>query len=217
MSNPAPTIEPRKRPRQARSAATVDAIVEAATRILKVEGLAGLNTNAVARLAGVSVGSLYQYFPTKEAILTEMLRRKRTRLLADLEAVLEGMEHRGQEEITARLVAASLKNQARTPKLAQALDYASSALPLHEEMMETNRRIVAALTRFLTFYGTPNPEEAAQDITGLVRGMMLQSLRGGTVDDEALAGRICHAINGYLRELRRHAGGPEEAARAAAE
>lgn len=215
MSSAPPTIEPRKRPRQARSAATVDAIVEAATRILKLEGLAGLNTNAVARLAGVSVGSLYQYFPTKEAILTEMLRRKRTRLLADLEAVLEGMEHRSQEGTTALLVAASLRNQPRTPKLAQALDYASAALPLHEEMVETNRRIVAALTRFLTFHAAPNPEEAAQDITGLVRGMMLQSLRGGPVDDEALARRICHAINGYLRELRRHAAAREEPAEAA--
>lgn len=53
--------DPRKRPRQARSVATFEAILEAAARILEI------NTNAVAELAGVSIGSLYQYFPSKDA------------------------------------------------------------------------------------------------------------------------------------------------------
>ncbi|OUC60133.1 TetR family transcriptional regulator [Acinetobacter seifertii] len=72
--------DPRKRPRQARSVATFEAILEAAARILESLGFAGFNTNAVAELAGVSIGSLYQYFPSKDALIVELIRRERTKL-----------------------------------------------------------------------------------------------------------------------------------------
>lgn len=66
---------PRKKPKQDRARVTVEAIVEATTRILEEDGLAGLSTNRVARVAGVSVGSLYQYFPNKEALVAEVRAR----------------------------------------------------------------------------------------------------------------------------------------------
>jgi AcrR family transcriptional regulator len=67
------TLAVRKVPGQARSKETVKAILEASTRILESEGLRGFNTNAVAAKAGVSVGSLYQYFPNKDAILLALI------------------------------------------------------------------------------------------------------------------------------------------------
>ena len=66
---------PRKLPRQSRAHATVDAILQAAAYILAREGWARLTTNRVADRAGVNIGSLYQYFPSKEAIVHELLRR----------------------------------------------------------------------------------------------------------------------------------------------
>ena len=65
-----------KQPRQARSKATVEAILEAATRILVTSGYASATTNSIARYAGVGIGSLYEYFPNKEAIFTEIRRRE---------------------------------------------------------------------------------------------------------------------------------------------
>src|SRR5687767_7904108 len=62
-------VAPRIDPRHSRARATVDAIIVAAARILADHGYAGLTTNKVAQRAGVSVGSLYQYFPSKESIL----------------------------------------------------------------------------------------------------------------------------------------------------
>ncbi len=65
----------KKQPKQDRSRVTVEAIIEATTRILKREGRAALTTNRIAQVAGVSVGSLYQYFPNKEALLAEVKQR----------------------------------------------------------------------------------------------------------------------------------------------
>lgn len=64
--------QPRKKPSQARARVLVDAIREACLRVLREEGPDALNTNRIAEVAGVSIGSLYQYFPNKEAILSEI-------------------------------------------------------------------------------------------------------------------------------------------------
>jgi AcrR family transcriptional regulator len=65
----APATAPRKKPKQTRSARLVQAILQAAVRVLERDGAAAFTTIRVARQAGVSVGSLYQYFPNKESIL----------------------------------------------------------------------------------------------------------------------------------------------------
>jgi AcrR family transcriptional regulator len=65
----------RRMPKQERARATVDAVIEAAARILIEDGYDRLNTNRVAELAGVSVGTLYQYFPNKEAIVEALVER----------------------------------------------------------------------------------------------------------------------------------------------
>ena len=66
----------RKTPIQERSKATVEAVLEAGARLLLSIGYDKASTNKIAELAGVSVGSLYEYFPGKEAIFAEMRRRE---------------------------------------------------------------------------------------------------------------------------------------------
>src|SRR4029078_12334120 len=68
-------LSPRKSPRQERSRATVEAILEAATDILRRQGAGRLTTNRIAERAGVNIASLYQYFPGKQAIIAELRRR----------------------------------------------------------------------------------------------------------------------------------------------
>ncbi len=65
----------KKQPRQARARATVDAILEAAAQVLAREGYAAVTTNRVAEVAGVSIGSLYEYFPNKQSIVAAALGR----------------------------------------------------------------------------------------------------------------------------------------------
>jgi AcrR family transcriptional regulator len=83
--------QPRKAPRQARSKATVDAILAAAARVLVKDGFERTTTNRVADAAGVSIGSLYQYFPSKEslvaALVTAHVDEMRGLVLAALEEV----------------------------------------------------------------------------------------------------------------------------------
>ena len=71
-----------KLPRQKRAEDTVAVIVEAAASILERDGFEGFNTNAVAEKAGVSIGSLYQYFPSKNALLSAVIEREAAPLLA---------------------------------------------------------------------------------------------------------------------------------------
>ena len=66
---------PRRQPKQQRARLTVDSVLEAAVRVLKREGFNALTTNRIAEVAGVSIGSVYQYFPDKGAIFSALHRR----------------------------------------------------------------------------------------------------------------------------------------------
>jgi AcrR family transcriptional regulator len=68
-------LEPRKPPIQKRSRATVDELLLAATQVFETHGYAAGTTNRIAERAGVSIGTLYQYFPSKEAIAVSLLER----------------------------------------------------------------------------------------------------------------------------------------------
>ncbi len=77
-------------PRQARAAETVAAILEAAAQILESDGLATFTTNAVAERAGVSIGTLYQYFGDKNAVLLALARQELAAALAEVTRALQG-------------------------------------------------------------------------------------------------------------------------------
>lgn len=110
--------KPRRRPLQARSKATVDAILEAATRILEADE--AFTTNHVAERAGVSVGTLYQYFPDKTAIVHALAARERKRQRG---AIREGLEtdEPDRAAIRAMLTAFDGREGARRAILAQIL------------------------------------------------------------------------------------------------
>src|SRR5690242_4040434 len=76
-----PLTAPRKRASQQRSRALVDALIEATARILVRDGFDRASTNRIAAAAGVSVGSLYQYFPSKEALVAAVIERHNRELL----------------------------------------------------------------------------------------------------------------------------------------
>lgn len=105
-------LDPRKSPAQARSIETVRVILEAAARILEARGFEGYTTNAVAERAGVSVGSLYQYFPGKDA-LTVALIGEETALL--VQALATARQMASGREALSLLIGAAVAHQMRRP------------------------------------------------------------------------------------------------------
>ena len=85
---PSKPIDRVRKPRQQRALATVDAILQATAQIIRRDGLAGLTTNTVARVAGVSIGTLYQYFTDKEALYDALFERADAIFAERLGAVL---------------------------------------------------------------------------------------------------------------------------------
>jgi AcrR family transcriptional regulator len=82
----------RKQPVQKRAQLTIDAIFEATSQIVDREGVVGLTTNKIAAKAGFSVGTLYQYFSSKEAIFRAMSQHARAMVLRELESYLFAIE-----------------------------------------------------------------------------------------------------------------------------
>src|SRR6266853_2708066 len=99
-------LEPRKSPVQARSAASVDAILEATIQVLLQVGKERLTTTKVALRAGVSVGTLYQYFPNKSALLKAALKRHLDEVTEAIERVCEQQKGQSLEQMAAALMTA---------------------------------------------------------------------------------------------------------------
>jgi AcrR family transcriptional regulator len=100
---PAAALGPRKIPQQERSRRTTQDLLEAAARVLAREGAARFTTNRVAEAAGVSVGSLYQYYPNKAALLLGLHERDADQLWAQLGAILDDANTPARERL-ARIV-----------------------------------------------------------------------------------------------------------------
>ena len=117
-----PLPQPRRMPRQARSKALVEAILEATARVLAERGYAGTNTNLVAERAGVSVGSVYQYFPNKDSLLTALHERHAAQISAAIDAVLAASRPRSLRGKIEAMVTALLAAHRVEPQLHQVLE-----------------------------------------------------------------------------------------------
>lgn len=121
-----------RKPKQSRSKATVAAIVEAAARILAERGWAGFNTNAVAERAGVSIGSLYEYFPDKQALVDKIASDHLARGEAFFASAADGLVAADDiEALLDALIRGLVELHRDDPRLHRAL---SSEVPLSPEI-----------------------------------------------------------------------------------
>jgi AcrR family transcriptional regulator len=122
-------IELRKQPRQDRSRAKVDGILAAAADLCSGRGLDALTTNAVAARAGVSIGSLYQYFPGKAALLAALIRAERANLLEAVERIVSSDAASNLTDLVDELIEATVAHYLARPSLSRTLNLARSQLP----------------------------------------------------------------------------------------
>ena len=116
-----PLTKPRKIASQERSRATVDALVEATARILVKEGFDKASTNRIAEVAGVSVGSLYQYYPGKEALVAAVIDRHNQEIMGVVRGALAEVASQPIEKAVRRLVTVAIEAHRIDPKLHRVL------------------------------------------------------------------------------------------------
>jgi AcrR family transcriptional regulator len=133
-----PDLEPRKLPRQERARVTFEALVEACAQLLARDGYAALTTNAIAERAGVSVGTLYQFFPNRDAVIAALCRR---RLLGTLPAVEASMQAaRSEDDALAFLVRHLARRVVADRKVLRAL---VRDVPFFWDLPETRETLAA--------------------------------------------------------------------------
>jgi AcrR family transcriptional regulator len=191
----------RKAPRQRRAVHTVDALLEAAALVLEEGGLEGFNTNAVARRAGASVGSLYQYFPSKDALTLALLLREDRAFHDAASATLELPTFR--EALTA-FIGVTARQQLARPQLALLLDQQEDR-PEIRAALSGKFRFRALLKEILGKPGGPGHLQdeqrrdfAAADLLAMMRGMTDSAGGRGERDVDDLAYRVGAAVFGYL-------------------
>lgn len=176
MNRPAPSVlKPRKAPQQARSTATLEAIHTATIQVLLREGVGRLTTARVAERAGVSIGTMYQYYPHKQALLFAMIEQQLETVLGFMLTAAERL--RGQDVGTVAEGLALAWLDAKTPEseafrtlygLVAEFDLAAGMGRALEQMTEVFSDLLAA---------APDAHFADRDAVAF----MLATLIGGTV------------------------------------
>ena len=199
-----PRSRMRKEPSQARSRATVEAIIEAGARVLSDLGWAGFTTNKVAETAGASIGSLYQYFPDKLSLVEAIRRQHFDQVLAVISdaAADEKPLRQFARELTRGMIAAHSIH----PTLHQVL--------LDEAPGDRGSRAAHAAfqSRYLEHYAaavaqyrrrTKDTETVARVLSSAVEGVIHNAARRGMLEapelQKQLVELICASLSGQHR------------------
>lgn len=189
---------PRKHPSQERSRETVAVILEAAARILESRGLEGYNTNAVAEKAGVSIGSLYQYFPGKDALTIALIRSFEDDLLQSVKTAIAASQHDTLTQALQRIVRALYGAHIHRAALNVVLEAEEQRLQQHiPENKETLASLVTTLLKRHRQHLRVPMKEAVQDTITISRAMVDAALREGLTAATAER-RAVRALTAYL-------------------
>jgi AcrR family transcriptional regulator len=190
-ARPSARISSRKQPQQARSAELVEAILDAALQVLAKEGAQRFTTARVAERAGVSVGSLYQYFPNKAAILFRLQSDEWQRTLALLAGILEDAARPPLERLRA-LVHTFIRSECDEAAVRVALD---DAAPLYRDAPEAQEARVSAARTMQLFMREALPKSS--DATRALAGDLITATLSAVGKSFSEVPRISPEIEAY--------------------
>ncbi|MGH2878106.1 MAG: TetR/AcrR family transcriptional regulator [Solirubrobacteraceae bacterium] len=197
-------LAPRKLPQQARSEATVEAILQAAAQVFERHGYAAGTTNRIAERAGVSIGSLYQYFPSKDAILLALAHRHiaegTTLLRPQLDRLSAG---RPLDDVLGEVIEAMVALHASAPQLHRVL-FEETPLPetLRAELAAAEDALVEVVAGSIAAQSdtsTGDHRLAARVIVSAIEGLTHRLvLRPAGVSPEDIVAEVTTLVRGYL-------------------
>jgi AcrR family transcriptional regulator len=193
----------RKEPSQARSRATVDAIVQAGARVLADRGWAGFTTNGVADVAGVSIGSLYQYFPDKLSLVEAIRRHHFDEVLAVMRETRKGERSLSQHVellVQGMIEAHSVNADLHRVLLDEVPGHDGSSRRAHDAFLaEYQDHYKAFIATYGNREGGSNAEIVAQLLSGAVEGVIHSAARKGILSSPELKQELILMICAYLR------------------
>ena len=180
-------LEPRKSPVQARSTATVEAILDATLQVLLHVGKERLTTTRVALRAGVSVGTLYQYFPNKSALLQAVLKRHLAEITETVELVCREQEGKTLRQMVTALITAFLQAKMRNAKTSATLYSVSSDVDGAKIAQQMGTRSNKAISRMLSTTCEPlttDPQLIASMLQAAMVGVSRNLLESSAPDKQ---------------------------------
>ena len=204
MTQPQPSrLEPRKTPQQARSAVTVEAIRTATVQVLLADGVRRLTTTRVAARAGVSIGTMYQYYPHKQALLFAILEQKLDKVEAATLAAAETLAGRDLETIALGLADAWLEAKTADMDASRAIYGIAAGFDIAERMAQGADRLRQAVGRLLAT--APDARFADLDATAFMTMALLAGSTRAVLEHGAserdlarLRRELPRACHGYL-------------------
>lgn len=193
MKQPAPKLPSetmRKLPSQQRAQRTIEAIFQATARIVENEGEAALNTNRVARDAGFSIGTLYQYFPSKESILLAMISRERRRVMDQLAAMMSRavQERRDPQAVVRELVHILVESFGSGPKHRRALIRLAWRMDHHDNVTQALREAVERNSVALSQLDDPSVRQPTPAMMFAATRGVMGAIRSASLEDSPLLG-----------------------------
>lgn len=192
---------PRRKAKQARAQASVEAVLEAAAQVLLRQGYAAATTNRIAAVAGVSIGTLYQYFADKAAVLDALIQRE----LETAGRVLDATRIDPGQPLEAALgeIFDGLRRaQPRGPELWRQLEHVPNAR-LRKRLAERNTRALAFVRRLLDAHRADltveDPEIAAFMVVHAAQGIALAANRD--LFGERLTAELARLFARYLGQI----------------
>jgi len=194
----------RKGPKQQRSKVTVSAILEATVRVLEQEGTDAATTSRIAEVAGVSVGTLYQYFANRDAILDALQDREFDRASEMMSRILARGAYATDRAVARAVIEGLLELHSAAPALHRLLVVEGLRVTPTERVQAFDMRIIALIRSFLGLAGgrirRRNVDAAAFVVYQAVRATMLACLleRPPGLDSKALVDEITDLVLRYL-------------------
>jgi AcrR family transcriptional regulator len=212
------SLSPRKKPQQRRSRVTIDTIFEATIQVLLANGLDKVTTIQIAERAGVSVGSLYQYFPNKNALLAAIVKRHVGQVCDATIAACNSAHGKTIAEMCDAMMSAFVDAKTRRPEVSRALYLPSAAVNADAIVKEESGRCAQAVhdmlitARDATF---AQPQMVSRMLVGSIVGPTRAVIEAGG-DRDAFARLQQHLTAlcvGYLKEVSSAARRPSEEGR----